>query len=81
MKALRSSSAARGTGNLASWKVKVGDEVAAGDSLAEVETDKATMDWESQEDGYMAAILVSDGAKDIAVGTPMAVMVDDAVRA
>ena len=35
-------------GNISSWKVKVGDEVAAGDQLAEVETDKATMDWESQ---------------------------------
>lgn len=37
-----------GTGNIAAWKVKIGDEVAAGDSLAEVETDKATMAWESQ---------------------------------
>ena len=38
-----------GAGNIATWKVKVGDEVTAGDSMAEVETDKATMDWESQE--------------------------------
>lgn len=35
-------------GNIASWKVKVGQEVGAGDVLAEVETDKATMDWENQ---------------------------------
>ena len=59
--------------------MKVGDEVSAGDSIAEVETDKATMDWESQEDGYIAAILGEEGAKDIPVGTPMAVMVDDKV--
>lgn len=62
------------------WKVKVGDAVGAGDSLAEVETDKATMDWESQEEGYIAAILVGDGAKDLEVGAPLAVMVDDEVR-
>ena len=54
--------------------------MAAGDSIAEVETDKATMDWESQEEGYIAAILADEGAKDIPVGTPMAVMVDDKVR-
>ena len=66
-------------GNIASWKVKVGDEIGAGDSIAEVETDKATMDWESQEEGYLAAILADEGAKDIPVGTPMAVMVDDKV--
>ncbi len=69
----------RHAGNIASWKVKVGDEIAAGDSIAEVETDKATMDWESQEEGYIAAILADEGAKDIPVGTPMAVMVDDKV--
>ncbi|KAK9827713.1 hypothetical protein WJX81_003489 [Elliptochloris bilobata] len=64
-------------GNIASWKKKPGDEVAAGDSLAEIETDKATMDWESQDDGYVAALLVKDGAKDIAVGSPVLVFVED----
>ena len=45
--------------------------------IAEVETDKATMEWESQEDGYIAKLLVSDGAKDIAVGTPVVVLVEE----
>ena len=65
---------------MVAWKVKVGDAVGAGDSLAEIETDKATMDWESQEEGFIAAILVGDGAKDLEVNTPLAVMVDDEVR-
>lgn len=38
---------------------------------------QATMDWESQEDGYVAALLVEDGAKDIAVGSPVLVFVED----
>lgn len=42
-----------------------------------METDKATIDWEGQEDGYIAKLLVPDGAKDIAVGAPVAVLVDD----
>jgi pyruvate dehydrogenase E2 component (dihydrolipoamide acetyltransferase) len=65
------------SGNIAAWKVKVGDEVAAGDSLAEVETDKATMDWESQDDGFIAQLLVGDGTKDIKVNTPLAVIVEE----
>lgn len=64
-------------GNIATWKVKVGDAVAAGDSVAEVETDKATMDWEAQEDGFVAAILVPDGAKDLEINSPCAVMVEE----
>ncbi|BDA46555.1 Dihydrolipoyllysine-residue acetyltransferase component of pyruvate dehydrogenase complex, mitochondrial [Coccomyxa sp. Obi] len=64
-------------GNIAEWKKKEGDEVSAGDSIAEVETDKATMDWESQDDGYMAKLLVPDGTKDIPVGSPVAVFVED----
>jgi pyruvate/2-oxoglutarate dehydrogenase complex dihydrolipoamide acyltransferase (E2) component len=45
-------------GNIASWKVKEGDEFVAGDVLLEVETDKAQMDVEAQDDGVMAKILV-----------------------
>jgi pyruvate dehydrogenase E2 component (dihydrolipoamide acetyltransferase) len=64
-------------GNLATWKKKEGDEVAAGDSIAEIETDKATMDWESQDDGFIAKLLVPEGSKDIAVGQPVMVFVED----
>lgn len=54
--------------------------MAAGDSVAEVETDKATMDWEAQEDGFVAAILVPDGAKDLEINSPCAVMVEEEVN-
>lgn len=56
------------TGNVGSWKVKVGDQVSAGDVLCEIETDKATVDFENQEDGYIAAILVPEGTADVSVG-------------
>lgn len=49
--------------------------------LCEVETDKATIGWEAQEEGFLAAILLQDGTKDIAVGTPAAVIVEEEVRA
>ncbi|KAK9863718.1 hypothetical protein WJX84_001166 [Apatococcus fuscideae] len=65
-------------GNIAGWKKQPGDEIAAGDVLCEVETDKATMEWEAQDEGFMAKILVDAGAKDIAVGTPVAVVCEDA---
>ena len=48
-------------GNLATWKLKVGDSFSAGDVLAEIETDKATVDYESVDDGFIAQILVSEG--------------------
>ena len=64
-------------GNITTWKKKEGDQVSPGQVLAEVETDKATIDWEGQEDGYIAKLLVPNGAKDIAVGAPVAVLVDD----
>jgi pyruvate/2-oxoglutarate dehydrogenase complex dihydrolipoamide acyltransferase (E2) component len=54
--------------------------VAPGDVLCEVETDKATIAWEAQEEGYIAAILLQGGTKDIAVGTPAAVIVEEEVR-
>lgn len=67
-------------GNIASWKKKEGDEIAAGDSIAEIETDKATMEWEAQDDGFVAKILLEAGAKDIAVGEPAMVVVEEKVR-
>jgi pyruvate dehydrogenase E2 component (dihydrolipoamide acetyltransferase) len=50
-------------GTLVSWKKKVGDEVNAGEVLAEIETDKATMEWESTEDGILKKIYVEEGGK------------------
>ena len=64
-------------GNILAWKKKVGDTVAPGDVWAEVETDKASMDWESQEEGVVAQILVPDGAQGIAVGQPVVVLVEE----
>ena len=64
-------------GNIARWKVEEGDEVRAGDSVAEIETDKATMEFESQEDGYVAKICVGDGAQNVPVGAIVAVMVEE----
>ena len=54
-------------GNLAQWRKRLGDQVTTGDVLAEVETDKATMEFEAAEDGYVARILVDDGTKDVLV--------------
>jgi pyruvate/2-oxoglutarate dehydrogenase complex dihydrolipoamide acyltransferase (E2) component len=61
-------------GNIASWKVKEGDSFVAGDVLLEIETDKAQMDVEAQDDGILAKITQGDGTKGIAVGTRIAVM-------
>lgn len=66
-------------GNIAKWNKKQGDEIAAGDSIAEIETDKATMDWEAQDDGFVAKILVEEGAKDVSVGQPVLVIVEEQV--
>ena len=66
-------------GNIASWRKKEGDEIAAGDSIAEIETDKATMEWEAQDDGFVAKILLEDRAKDVPVGEPAMVVVEEKV--
>src|ERR1700740_875783 len=50
-------------GTLVTWKKKKGDKVSAGEVLAEIETDKATMEWESPEDGILAEIYVEEGGK------------------
>lgn len=65
-------------GNIAAWRKNEGDSVAPGDILAEVETDKATIEWEAQEEGFIAKILKPAGSKDIPVGTPVAWLVEEA---
>ncbi|RCI15202.1 hypothetical protein L249_6448 [Ophiocordyceps polyrhachis-furcata BCC 54312] len=63
-------------GNIASWKVTDGQSFSAGDVLLEIETDKATMDVEAQDDGVMMKILSADGSKSVQVGTRIAVVAD-----
>lgn len=55
----------------------MGDKVAPGDVLCGIETDKAVVDFEMQEEGYVAKILHSAGAKDVPLGAPVAILVDD----
>src|SRR6188508_2953105 len=50
-------------GTLVSWKKKKGDKISTGDVIAEIETDKATMEWESPEDGTLIEIYVEEGGK------------------
>ena len=61
-------------GRLAKWLKKEGDAVRSGDILAEIETDKATMEVEAIDDGTLAKILVPDGTDNVAVNTPIAVI-------
>ena len=56
-------------GTLARWLVKEGDTVASGDVLAEIETDKATMEFEAVDEGVLARILVPEGTEGVAVGS------------
>ncbi len=61
-------------GTLAKWLVKAGDEVKSGDILAEIETDKATMEFEAVDEGVVGAILVPEGSENVKVGTVIATM-------
>ncbi len=61
-------------GNLAKWHKREGDEISAGDVIAEIETDKATMEIEAIDEGVLGKILVAEGAQGIAVNTPIALM-------
>lgn len=65
-------------GNIGSWNKAVGDQLSPGESIAEIETDKASMDFEFQEEGFLAKILMEAGSKDVPVGKPIAVYVEDA---
>src|SRR3546814_12463379 len=64
-------------GTLAKWLVKEGDTVSAGDLLAEIETDKATMEFEAVDEGTIARIVVPEGAGNVTVGTVIAVLVEE----
>ncbi|MFZ1725154.1 MAG: biotin/lipoyl-containing protein, partial [Albidovulum sp.] len=64
-------------GTLAKWLVKEGDTVASGDILAEIETDKATMEFEAVDEGIVGKILVAEGTSGVKVNTPIAVMVEE----
>ena len=64
-------------GNLTRWLKAEGDTVAPGDVLAEIETDKATMEVEAVDEGVLGKILVPEGAEDVAVNTPIAVLLED----
>jgi len=64
-------------GNLARWLKKEGDEVHSGDVLAEIETDKATMEVEAIDDGKIGKILVPEGAQGIKVNAPIALLLGE----
>ncbi|KAI7757868.1 hypothetical protein M8C21_026786 [Ambrosia artemisiifolia] len=64
-------------GNIARWLKKEGDQVSPGEVLCEVETDKATVEMECMEEGYLAKIIHGDGAKEIKVGEVIAITVED----
>jgi len=64
-------------GTLAKWLVKEGDSVNAGDLLAEIETDKATMEFEAVDEGSIGRILVADGTQGVKVNTPIAVLLEE----
>ncbi|MSO65186.1 MAG: pyruvate dehydrogenase complex E1 component subunit beta [Alphaproteobacteria bacterium] len=64
-------------GRIARWRKAVGDAIAAGDVIAEIETDKATMELESADEGVLGKVLVPEGSDDVAVNTVIALMLDD----
>ena len=64
-------------GTLAKWLVKEGDTVQSGDLLAEIETDKATMEFEAVDDGVIGKILVAEGTEGVKVNTPIAVLLEE----
>ena len=64
-------------GKLSKWLIKEGDKVSAGDIIAEIETDKATMEFEAVDDGIVAKILVLEGAEGVLVNSPIAIITDE----
>ncbi|AXI42170.1 pyruvate dehydrogenase complex E1 component subunit beta [Sulfitobacter sp. SK011] len=64
-------------GTLAKWLVKEGDTVKSGDIMAEIETDKATMEFEAVDEGTIGKILIAEGSEGVKVNTPIAVLLED----
>ena len=64
-------------GTLAKWLVKEGDTISSGDLIAEIETDKATMEFEAVDEGVVGKILVAEGSEGVAVNTAIAVLLED----
>ncbi|EMR08351.1 pyruvate dehydrogenase complex dihydrolipoamide acetyltransferase [Pneumocystis murina B123] len=64
-------------GTIGEWKKKVGESISPGEILVDIETDKAQVDFEFQEEGYIAKILLESGTKDVEVGFPIAVLVEE----
>ncbi|WP_235607945.1 biotin/lipoyl-containing protein, partial [Roseovarius indicus] len=64
-------------GTLAKWLVKEGDEVSSGDLLAEIETDKATMEFEAVDEGTIGKLLIEEGTEGVKVNTPIAVLLEE----
>ncbi|MEN9851040.1 MAG: hypothetical protein RL128_1203, partial [Pseudomonadota bacterium] len=64
-------------GTLAKWLVKEGDTVKSGQILAEIETDKATMEFEAVDEGVIGKLLVAEGTANVKVNTPIAVLVEE----
>uniref|UniRef100_A0A673KF02 Dihydrolipoamide acetyltransferase component of pyruvate dehydrogenase complex n=1 Tax=Sinocyclocheilus rhinocerous TaxID=307959 RepID=A0A673KF02_9TELE len=63
-------------GTVQRWEKKVGEKLGEGDLLAEIETDKATIGFEVQEEGYLAKILIAEGTRDVPLGTPLCIIVE-----
>ncbi len=68
-------------GTLAKWLVKEGDKVVPGDILAEIETDKATMEFEAVDEGIIAKLLIAEGTEAVPVNTPIAILTEDGENA
>ena len=64
-------------GTLARWVKSEGDQVSSGDVIAEIETDKATMEVEAVDEGVLGKILISEGTENVSVNTPIAVLLED----
>ena len=64
-------------GTLAKWLVKEGDTVSSGDILAEIETDKATMEFEAVDEGIIGKILIAEGTEGVKVNAPIAILIED----